>query len=72
MESLIQSEYRIVRRLAIFAYSFCIRRARQAIKITQRVECKEVKYAQVKTVDELYESGFLREEHINAKGIAGK
>lgn len=54
LEPLIQSEARIVRRIAIFAYSFCYRRAKQAIKTVQRVECPNVKYSKPKKVNELF------------------
>jgi hypothetical protein len=64
LEPLIQSEARIVRRIAIFAYSFCYRRAKQAIKTIERVECPNIKYSKPKTIAELYETGFLREEHV--------
>jgi hypothetical protein len=33
MEKLVLSDVRIVRRIALFAYSFILRRARQALKI---------------------------------------
>lgn len=39
LEPLVLSETRIVRRLAIFAYSFCFRRAKQAVKVIETITC---------------------------------
>jgi hypothetical protein len=66
------SETRIVRRIALFSYSYCYRRAKQAVKVVERKDCKQTKYAKPKTVGEIYETGFLREEHIDSAEIANK
>jgi hypothetical protein len=61
LAKLIQSDTRIIRRIALFVYSFCLRKAKQAVRSTREVVLPEERYARPKTIQEIYESGYLRD-----------
>lgn len=72
LEKLIVSETRIIRRISLFAYAYCFRKAKKAIKRYEEVPVENQKYAKTRTIYELFEDGYIRDEHKSADNISNK
>ena len=59
LEPMILSETRIVRRLALFIYSLCLRKVRKVIKISEFKKVDNVEYTPKEIID-FVQSGYLR------------
>jgi len=64
LEPMIMCETRIVRRLALFIYSLCLRKVKKIIKISEYKKVDKVEYTP-KNIIEFVQTGYLREDHID-------
>jgi hypothetical protein len=61
LAKLILSETRIIRRISLFAYSLCLRKAKQSVKLYEEVQVDALKYSKAKTIHEIFNSGYIRD-----------
>lgn len=72
LEKLILSDTRIVRRISIFAYSYCFRKAKKAVKRYTLITAQSEKYERVRTIYEVFRDGYLRDAHKDLPNISSK